>query len=583
MVAVLSGTTVWFATRPVPASVVRMTIATSPSTTLSLVGSGGDVIITPDGSRVVYRGNNQLLVRALDRLEPTVLGGLGAPRALFISPDGQSVGFFDGMRIKKVAITGGSPVTLGAADGGAPRGATWGPDGTIVYATDARGTGLQRVSGDGSKSTVLTTPDGARGDGDHYWPEVLPGGKAVLYTITSRTGGGDGARIAVRDLRTQTTKDLIVGGSHARYIPTGHLVYAAAGTLRGVAFDLDRLQVVGEPAPVLEGVETTLSGTADMAVAANGSMVHVSATAGGGRRKVVVSVDRQGRVSPLAGIPVGSYRDVRVSPDGTRLALATDDDVWIYDLTRATLIPLTTEPGPDTRPLWTPDGQRVIFRSVRRGFPELFWRQADGTGRDESFFVRSKDLLDLRGDGWSADGRLVFTEVSAAARGAIGHADVARPSDAQMLITSDFYNAFAAISPDGRWIAYQSNVSGQFQIYVERYPKLGNRQLISTRGGHLPLWSRDGRELFFTEGRQMFVVPVQTGTTLVAGRPQVLFEGEVSTDAAAAQSYRTYDLAPDGRFMMIRPAENDAGEGQASSLILVQNWFAELKRLVPTK
>jgi serine/threonine-protein kinase len=572
-----TGSALWLTTGAAPPPVTRLTIGMTAATTLSLQGAGGDVTITPDGSRVVYRGAGQLLVRRLDQLQPTVLAGLGAPRALFISPEGQSIGFFDGVAMRRVAITGGSPQTIAATDGGGPRGATWGPDGTIVYATDARGTGLQRVSAAGGKPTVLTRPDRARGEADHYWPQFLPGGSAVLYTITSSNGIVDETRVAVLDLRTMTTKDLLTGGSHAHYVPTGHLVYAVAGTLRGVAFDLDRLQVVGTAAPVLEQVETTLSGAADMAVAANGSLVYVSAAP---RRDVVVAVNRDGRATPLPGIPMGSYRDVRVSPDGARLALATDEDVWIYDLARATLIPLTTESGPDTRPLWTRDGQRVIFRSVRANYPELFWRTADGTGRDERLFVRSEDLLDLRGDGWSADGRLLFTEVSSISRGAIGLVDTARPSDARMLIKDEFYNAFATLSPDGHSIAYQSNLSGQFEIYVQRYPDLTNRQMISAAGGRLPLWSGDGRELFFSEGRQMFVVPVQAGTTLLAGAPRMLFDGAVGPGSLSVNA-RPYDLTPDGRFMMIRPTATETAEGLTSSLIVVQNWFEELKRLVP--
>ncbi len=178
-------------------------------------------------------------------------------------------------------------------------------------------------------------------------------------------------------------------------------------------------------------------------------------------------------------------------------------------------------------PLWTPDGQRIVFTSNRAGYPELFWRPADGTGSDERLLARAKDLLDLRGNGWSADGRqLLFTEVLPSIQCAIGQVAIERPSDVNVLVKSEFCNAVAAVSPDGRWMAYRSNVSGRDEIYVERYPELGNRQQISTGGGRIPLWSRDGRELFFgsLDGRQMLAVPVQSGTTLVAGRPQVLFE-----------------------------------------------------------
>ena len=179
----------WFATRPVPPAVVRTTITTSGSAALMLSGTDRDVAITPDGSRVVYRGKNQLLVRALNQLEPTALSGLGAPQGVFISPDGQWVGFFDGLsQLKKVAITSGLQVTIGPVDGGGPRGATWGPDGTIIFATNLSATGLQRVSDAGGEPSVLTKPDRERGEGDHLWPEFLPGGEAVLFTIT-RAGG----------------------------------------------------------------------------------------------------------------------------------------------------------------------------------------------------------------------------------------------------------------------------------------------------------------------------------------------------------------------------------------------------------
>ena len=582
VVAILAGASVWVATRRVPPLVVRTTITTSGSAALTLSGVDRDLAITPDGSRVVYRGNNQLLVRALNQIEPTVLGGLGAPHGVFVSPDGQWVGFFDGKAIKKVAITGGPPVTITPVDGALPRGATWGHDETIIFATNAGTTGLQRVSAAGGEPAVLTKPDREQGEGDHFWPEFLPGGDAVLFTITRANASIESAQIAVLDLQTGTSKMLIRGGSHAYYLPTGHLVYGVAGTLRAVPFDLRRLEVVGTPAPVVEAVLTTGSGAADVAVAANGSLVYVTGVAGDGGLHVV-SVDRQGRASALPGLPLDSYRDVRVSPDGARLALATQRDVWTYDLARATLSRLTTDPASDAKPLWTPDGRRIIFTSTRAGYPELFWRSADGTGHDERLLTRAKDLVDLRADGWSANGKqLLFTEVSPTYKGTIGQMAIERPADASVFVKSEFYNNFATVSPDGRWIAYTSDVSGRFEIYVERYSELGDRQQISTGGGRIPLWSPDGRELFFAspDGRQMLAVAAQPGKTLVAGRPQVLFELPM---LVAAAGNRPYDIAPDGRFLIIRSGEAEAAAGTAPSMIVVLNWFEELKRLVPTK
>ena len=239
---------------------------------------------------------------------------------------------------------------------------------------------------------MLTKSDRERGEGDHRWPEFLPGGKAVLFTITPANGSIDNAQIAVLDLQTGASKVLIRGGSHAHYVPTGHLVYGVTGTLRAVAFDLRRLEVVGTPAPVLEGVVTTVFGAAEVAMATNGSLVYVPGRAGGGGQQTVVSVDRQGHTTPLPGLPLDAYRDVRVSPDGARLALATQTDLWIYDFARATLSRLTTHPAQDIGPLWTLDGHRIVFTSNRVGYPELLWRPADGTGGDERLLARSKGL-----------------------------------------------------------------------------------------------------------------------------------------------------------------------------------------------
>ena len=249
----IAGAGVWWSMRPAPPRVVRTEVTTASAVALSLQGADRDIAITPDGSRVVYRGTNQLLVRALDQLEPDVLSGLSAPRGVFISPDGQWVGFNDGGTLKKVAITGGPPVTITPVDGPNPRGATWGPDGTIVFATNAPPTGLQRVSAAGGDPMVLTKPDRERGELDHVWPEFLPGGEAVLFTVTAVGGGLDNAQIAVLDLRTGTSKVLIRGGSHAHYVPTGHLVYGVAGTLRAVAFDLGRLEWPGLRRPCSRG------------------------------------------------------------------------------------------------------------------------------------------------------------------------------------------------------------------------------------------------------------------------------------------------------------------------------------------
>ena len=473
ILAGLAAAVTWLLTRSPTPDVVRTTIATSGTTALAVHGADSDIAITQDGSRVVYRGTNQLVVRTLNQLEPAILSGLGSPRGVFLSPDGQWVGYFDGINLQKVSITGGAPVTITQAlsrGSEGPRGATWGDDGTIIFATNARNKGLQRVSSSGGEPAVLTVPDAERGENEHVWPEFLPGGKSVLYTITPRSGIVENSLIAMLDLETGTSKPLFRGGSHARYVPTGHLVYGLAGTLRAVAFDLARLEVVGTAVTVVEGIMTSAaSGSADMALARNGSLVYVS-NADSDSRGEVTLVDRQGHPNVLPGMAAGGYRDVRVSPDGARLALTFQNDIWIYDMRRTTMTQLTRDPAQDKSPLWTPDGQRIIFTSRRRGYAELFVRAADGTGSDEPFLERGKDLVDLRANAWSADKtRLLIVQVGAGT--AIGEIPIDRPSEFRQLVDTD---SQSPVSPDG-WIAYEAGL----QIYVERYPQLRSRQPIS--------------------------------------------------------------------------------------------------------
>ena len=411
VVAIASALT-WYAMRPVPPRVSRLLIASSGTAALTI--NGGDLAITPDGSRVVYVGNRgtQLFVRALDALEPVAVF-TGAPRGPFVSPDGQWIGFADGTILKRVSVTGGPAVTLATLDA-PPRGATWGPEDTIIVATANPATGLQRVAAAGGPTTVLTRPDRAQGEADHLWPELLPGGRAVLFTITAVTGGLDAAQVAVLDLQTGTRKILVRGGSHAHYVSSGHLVYAAAGTLRAVPFDLARLETRGTPVPVVPDVVTTGNRRRGRR---GGGRRHAGLRVGGGAAggltlRTLVWVDRQGRETPIAA-PPRAYLYPRLSPDGTRIAVVAQDqeqDLWVWDLGRTTLTRATFDPGIDYYPVWTPDGRRLIFSSERAGARNLYWQAADGTGAVERL-TESPNAQNATAV--SPDGRrLIFTEIA---------------------------------------------------------------------------------------------------------------------------------------------------------------------------
>ena len=439
VLAAVVGAGVWFAMRPaapVPPRVTRTTVSATGPAALALSGVDRDLAITPDGTRVVYVGNRgtQLFVRALDALAPVAVftGQLSGP---FLSPDGEWIGFVDAnTTLKKVAVTGGPAVTLARLDGGAPLGATWAPDDTIVFATQAGTTGLQRVGAAGGPVTVLTRSDRAQGEADHVWPEMLPGGRAVLFTITAVTGGLDAAQVAVLDLQTGMRTILVRGGSHAHYVssdlaspaglagglvsPTGpardsgHLVYAAAGTRRAVPFDLATLTTRGTPVPVVPDVVTTVPGAVDAVVAGDGTLAYVSGTAVAGASSTLVWVDRQGRETPIPA-PPRAYFHPRLSPDGTRVAvyaLDQEQDLWLWDLARTTLTRVTFDPGPDIYPVWTPEGRRLLFSSERAGSRNLFWQAADGTGAVERL---TESPNTQHATAMPPDGRrLIFTELA---------------------------------------------------------------------------------------------------------------------------------------------------------------------------
>jgi serine/threonine-protein kinase len=349
-----------------------------------------------------------------------------------------------------------------------------------------------------------------------------------------------------------------------------------------VPFDRDRLELAGAAVPMVEGVLTDpLVGLLEFHVSADGSLVYV-AGANFGETQSLVWVDREGREEAI-NAPNRAYTSPRISPDGTKVALNLRDeenDIWIWDFARNTLTRLTFDPGLDRYPVWSPDGRQIAFSSSRdKSRGNLFWQTADGTGTVER--LAASDDLQVFPTAFSPDGTRLLVLLASGSRDGADIAVVQPGGEARAvpLLATMFGERYGEVSPDGRWLAYNSNESGRDEVYVRPFPDVDTgRWQVSTGGGSQPLWARNGRELFFRNGATLMAVPLQVGQTFAAGNPAVVFERSYATP----QGGRTYDVSPDGRrFLMIKEGTADDVASRAR-IILVQNWLEELKRLVPT-
>lgn len=408
---------------------------------------GADVILSSDGTRIVYVSQSRLLTRRLDHLQPTELAGTEGAYAPFFSPDGQWVAFFAGGKLKKVSMQGGPPIVLCAAS--LANGGSWGEDGNIIASLDI--VGLSRISSAGGAPTQVA--ELRPGEVVHRWPQILPGGRTVLFTVYTSITGIEGANIEVMSLGDRRRKTVQRGAAWGRYAPSGHLVYLNNDTLFAVPFDPDRLEVRGTPTPVLERVAySTASGSAQIDFSRTGTLVYRTGGAGSG----LVSVewlDSSGKTKPLLASP-GNYLSPSLSPDGSRLALISAGNIWVYELGRDTMSRLTFEGGYGN-PLWSPDGRYIVFRAAGG----MFWIRADGAGRPQPL------ILGKRETPWSFTAdcrRLAFVEGNPASGADLWTAPVEsdgaglRAGKPEIFLQTSFNERMPMFSPDGRWVAYLS-------------------------------------------------------------------------------------------------------------------------------
>ena len=588
---VIVGLAVWILRTPPTGSPERFVVSAPPSAVPSPPTNQTELAISPDGNLIVYRatvdGEDGLYVRPVESLEGRLLPGTAGAGSIFFSPEGDEVGFSTGVdqTLKKIRVSGGPTTTLAPMPTG-PRGASWGPDDTIIFARGGAGNGLFQVSAAGGEPVMLTEPEAPE---RHYWPEVLPNGRGVLFTIEQ--GQVDTRQLAVLDIATGDQRVLPLNGSHPRYLSSGHVVYSSSGdTLWAVGFDADQLNVVGDPIPVLEGVFRGGPGGANVAVSADGSLVYQVGAAAVGARRTLVWVDRQGTEEAVAAEP-RPYEGVALSPDGLRVATEVRDpnnsDIIIYDLARETPTRFTLAPGRDFDPIWTPDGARLLWSGFRDGSANVFWKSADGTGEVEQ--------LTSHADGQGAssitpDGKTLLFWQGRGIGFDVGIMSLDDPQTTDWLFENPFRFAHSQISPDGRWVAYTSDEEGQDEVYVRPFPNVEDgREKVSQDGGFVPRWGPNSDELFYQayQGTDresgwvtMMMAPINTEPRLRPGTPVALFSGPYRAGEALLGVPRPYDVSDDGqRFLIIKEATG--AEAAPNDIVLVQHFDEELTRLFP--
>ncbi|MHC4556376.1 MAG: protein kinase domain-containing protein [Planctomycetota bacterium] len=571
--AIAMSVIMWSLKRPIPIQTPLSVFSIRLPQNQALNEQHPEIAVSPDGRKLVYVGGvgaiRQLFLRELDQFESRGLSETQGAFLPFFSPDGRSIGFGSGGKLKTLSMEGGRPKTL--CDASDLWGACWGSD-DVIYFSPTGTTGLWKIPADGGVPEVVTTPKGEEGEFAHVWPEVLPGGKAVLFTIWKTTLSD--SCVAVLSLKTGHWQTLVIGGTNARYVSTGHLLYAQSGTLVAAPFDLRQLKV-GETRPVIEGLKHTHGGGyAPFTFSKDGLLYYVR----GGEwlaRRQFVWVNRRGEeIEPLP-LPPQAYSDPSLSPNEKCLAYTKfeggEENIWVYNLPNGPATQVTFESS-NFLPIWMPDGNKLTFTSYRAGPFNVYSMPVNRSNPEEPLLTGPNDQI---ATSWSPDGKvLLFCELNVNTGQDIWTLPSEDGNVPRPLLCESWDEVPAAFSHDGKWIAYQSDQEGQFEVYVTPYPEPIPKK-ISTGGGYSPVWSADGKELFYRNGEKMIAVTIETEPELKVTNSEVLFEEQYYTGTGS-----NYDVSRDGqRFLMVKESED---QPSATQLIVVLNWFEELKRLVPS-
>ena len=544
-----------------------------------------DLTFSRDSRTLLYPAGGVIHARRLDASDSSALQATAGLRWPFFSPDDQWLLLADPVKnaLVKVPLSGGAPIAIAPVD--MSFGGDWASDGYVYVTTQLIG-GIIRTRDQGGGVEPVTVIDATREERSHRYGTLLPGGKALMFTVASAgIESYDDARIDVVDLTTKERKTVVQGGTYARYSPSGHIVYARAGSLYAVAFDSRTLKTSGTPVKVLEGVlMSTNVGTAYFDISRNGDLAYAVGPAESGGR-TFHWVDRRGRSTPLP-LPPRSYLNPRISPDGLRLAMEIEGpnhDFYVYDFDRGVMSRMTND-GSSHAPIWTPDARRIAYRTWKGGAMTMSWLPADRSGPEEP-------LVDYKAwqsaTSFSPDGKyLAFDQYDRTSSdgGDIWILPLEGTRKPRPFVKTGFPAGAAQFSPDGGWLAYSSMESGRPEIYVQAWPGPGAKVQVSSEGGTDPVWRRDGKEVFYRNGPRMMAVAATVGSTFQAGKPQMLWSEEYTHGLSSSCGWRgtsrtSYDVSLDGeRFLMIK--EGDDQSLLATKIMVVVNWAAELNRIM---
>jgi len=522
------------------------------------------VVISPDGSRIVYvasrGGMTQLFQRFLNSIDPVPIAGTTNALSPFFSPDGLWVAFFADGQLKKVNLGGGAPVRVCEAPVGL--GGSWGPRDVIAFAAGT-GSGLSSVRASGGTPQRLSTLDVAQGEFSHRWPQWLPDGETVLFTVGT-SGSWSDAQIVAQSVTTGKRTTLVRGGTHPQYVSNGSLLYAQNGRIMRAMLDAASLTISGSSVEVLENVQQSADGAAQLSVARSGTAVFIPGGAGVSERRLV-SVGRDGAGTPFAA-PPAAYAFPRASPDGQRLIVAIEAptrDLWLYDVTSGATTQVTFDAGA-TSPTWTRDAQRVAFSATRVGVLNLFTTIIRDPGHSERLVPNDNQQFP---GSWAADGALLFTEQ----RSTTGRDILILPAGQRTprtVLASNADETSPKISPDGRWLAYVSAEGGRSEVYVTQLSNPSRPRRVSAEGGSEPAWDSRGGDLFYRQGTKMMAATIDAAGQ-VQSVPRALFDADF---VRGTLDTANYDVMPDGRFVMVQRSSQSSEQ----TLHVLINWLGTL-------